>query len=201
MVRCWSYPRDTDMGINVLGSQSRLIRIVSSFRLAMAKVRRSSKSPAAAIVFLQRRSGKNINMKNKFNSSVLHERPHYGLDEGIRVMPDVSTGTRKWKGGRYGYGQVILAGGHLIITSDAVDLALVKATPDQYTEVARFKKRWTAKPGIIRRLRMASYWCATRRRWPRTTSPRSEAESIFRISFLISHLALTFRGDLEGGLA
>jgi outer membrane protein assembly factor BamB len=50
----------------------------------------------------------------------------------------VNTGERKWKGGRYGYGQVILASGHLILTSDSGDLALVKATPDQYTEVARF---------------------------------------------------------------
>jgi outer membrane protein assembly factor BamB len=78
-------------------------------------------------------------MKNKFNSSVLHEGHIYGLDEGILSCLDVSTGTRKWKGGRYGYGQVILASGHLIITSDTGDLALVKATPDQYTEVARFK--------------------------------------------------------------
>ena len=51
---------------------------------------------------------------------------------------DVKTGERKWKGGRYGYGQVILASGHLIVTSDTGELALVKATPDQYTEVARF---------------------------------------------------------------
>jgi outer membrane protein assembly factor BamB len=80
----------------------------------------------------------NINMKNKFNSSVLHNGYVYGLDEGILTCLDVNTGERKWKGGRYGYGQVILASGHLILTSDSGDLALVKATPDQYTEVARF---------------------------------------------------------------
>jgi outer membrane protein assembly factor BamB len=80
----------------------------------------------------------NINMKNKFNSSVFHNGYVYGLDEGILTCLDVNTGERKWKGGRYGYGQVIVASDHLIVTSDSGDLALVKAAPDQYTEVARF---------------------------------------------------------------
>jgi outer membrane protein assembly factor BamB len=78
-------------------------------------------------------------MKNKFNSSVLHDGFIYGLDEGILTCLDVNTGARKWKGGRYGYGQVILAGGNLIVSSDGGELALVKASPDQYSEVARFK--------------------------------------------------------------
>jgi len=71
-------------------------------------------------------------MKNKFNSSVLYEGYVYGLDEGILTCLDVNTGARQWKGGRYGYGQVILASGHLIVSSDSGELALVKATPQQY---------------------------------------------------------------------
>jgi len=77
-------------------------------------------------------------MKNKFNSSVLQDGYIYGLDEGILVCLDVNTGERKWKDGRYGYGQVILVGNHLIVTSDQGDVALVKASPAGYTEVARF---------------------------------------------------------------
>ncbi len=69
-------------------------------------------------------------MKNKFNSSVLHNGHVYGLDEGILSCLDVNTGERKWKDGRYGYGQVLLAGGHLIITSDKGEVALVKASPE-----------------------------------------------------------------------
>src|SRR4029079_5569805 len=80
----------------------------------------------------------NINMKNKFNSSILHEGYVYGLDEGILTCLDVNTGARKWKGGRYGYGQVLVASGHLIGMSDTGELALVKASPDAYTEVAKF---------------------------------------------------------------
>ncbi len=85
-----------------------------------------------------RKVWENTSMKNKFNSSVLSDGFIYGLDEGILACLDVKTGERKWKGGRYGYGQVILASGHLIVTSDTGDLALVRATPDQYTEVAKF---------------------------------------------------------------
>ena len=82
---------------------------------------------------------KNNTMKNKFNSSVLHNGYVYGLDEGILTCLDVKTGERKWKDGRYGYGQVLLAGDHLILTSDKGEVALVKATPDGYNEVARFE--------------------------------------------------------------
>ncbi len=77
-------------------------------------------------------------MKNKFNSSVLHNGFVYGLDEGILTCLDVLTGERKWKGGRYGYGQVLLASGHLLVTSDTGELALVAAIPEKYSEISRF---------------------------------------------------------------
>ncbi len=80
----------------------------------------------------------NSSMKNKFNSSVLYEGNVYGLDEGILTCVDVKTGERRWKGGRYGYGQLILASGHLIVITDTGELVLVKATPDKHSEVARF---------------------------------------------------------------
>ena len=133
----WSYAWDTDMGINVsqpvMVDKNRFF-ISSGYGkgAALVEVKGSGNSFTATTVW------ENINMKNKFNSSVLHNGYVYGLDEGILTCLDVNTGERKWKGGRYGYGQVILASGHLILTSDAGDLALVKATPEQYTEVARF---------------------------------------------------------------
>jgi outer membrane protein assembly factor BamB len=77
-------------------------------------------------------------MKNKFNSSVLHNGIVYGLDEAILAAVDVRTGERKWKDGRYGFGQVLLAGDHLIVLTEKGEVALVKATPASYQEVARF---------------------------------------------------------------
>jgi outer membrane protein assembly factor BamB len=133
----WNYPWDTDMGINaslpVMVDRNRFF-ISSGYGkgAALVEVKGSGSNFTATTVW------ENINMKNKFNSSVLHNGHVYGLDEGILTCLDVNTGERKWKGGRYGYGQVILASGHLIVTSDSGDVALVKATPAQYTEVARF---------------------------------------------------------------
>jgi outer membrane protein assembly factor BamB len=81
---------------------------------------------------------RNTLMKNKFNSSVLHEGNIYGLDEGILACVDARTGERKWKGGRYGFGQVLLADGHLIVLTERGEVALVKATPEAHQEVASF---------------------------------------------------------------
>ena len=80
----------------------------------------------------------NTRMKNKFTSSVLHDGYIYGLDEAILACVDAATGELKWKGGRYGYGQILLAGDHVIVLTEDGDLALVRATPERHDEVARF---------------------------------------------------------------
>ncbi len=77
----------------------------------------------------------NNRMKNTFSSSVLHEGHIYGLDEGILACVDPATGERKWKGGRYGHGQLLLASGHLLITTERGDLVLVRATPEFHQEL------------------------------------------------------------------
>jgi len=134
----WSQTWDTDMGINasqpIAVDQNRFF-ISSGYGkgAALVEISGSGNNYQAKTVWT------NINMKNKFNSSVLHEAHVYGLDEGILTCLDVNTGTRKWKGGRYGYGQVILASGHLIVLTDAGELVLVKASPNEFTEVAKFK--------------------------------------------------------------
>ena len=134
----WSQTWDTDMGINasqpiVVDQNQFFISSGYGKGAALVEISGSGNSYQAKSVWT------NINMKNKFNSSVLHEGHVYGLDEGILTCLDVKTGTRKWKGGRYGYGQVILASGHLIVMTDAGELVLVKASPNEFTEVAKFK--------------------------------------------------------------
>jgi outer membrane protein assembly factor BamB len=80
----------------------------------------------------------NNRMKNKFTSSVLHEGYIYGLDEAILACINAETGELKWKGGHYGYGQVVLAGGNVLVTTETGDVVLVKATPQSHQELARF---------------------------------------------------------------
>lgn len=88
--------------------------------------------------FTAREVWRNIRMKNQFTSSVLHNGFVYGLDESILACVDVATGDLKWKGGRYGYGQVALASDHLVVVTEGGDLALVKATPERHQEIVRF---------------------------------------------------------------
>ncbi|MEZ5352689.1 MAG: PQQ-binding-like beta-propeller repeat protein [Bryobacteraceae bacterium] len=110
----------------------------------------------------------NNRMKAKFNSPVLYEGNVYGLDEGILQCIDASSGEQKWKGGRYGYGQVLLASGHLIVLSERGELALVKATPAGHQELAQFQaiegKTWNnhAIAGGVVYVRNASEMAAFR---------------------------------------
>jgi outer membrane protein assembly factor BamB len=88
--------------------------------------------------FSTRELWRNKNMKNKFTSSIFREGAIYGLDEDILACVDAQTGARNWKEGRYGYGQLLLASGQLVILCGDGDLALVAAKPDRAEELCRF---------------------------------------------------------------
>ena len=93
-------------------------------------------------------------MNNKFTSPVLHDGFIYGLDESILACIDASTGELKWKGGRYGYGQVMLASGHLIVLTEEGELALVRADPTGASgdhAVPRHRRQDVEPPGDERR--------------------------------------------------
>ncbi len=77
-------------------------------------------------------------MKNKFSSSVLVDGYIYGLDDSILACIDAATGELMWKGGRYGYGQLLAAGDHLVVLTERGELVLVRATPEGHEEVAGF---------------------------------------------------------------
>ncbi len=79
-------------------------------------------------------------LKPYFNDTVVHDGYAYGYDNGILSCIDLRDGTRKWKGGRYGFGQLVLLSeqGLLLVVSEEGELALVAAAPGQFTEMARF---------------------------------------------------------------
>jgi outer membrane protein assembly factor BamB len=77
-------------------------------------------------------------LKAKFSSVVLHEGHLYGLDGAALVCLDIATGERKWKAGHYGYGQLVLAGSHLLVQLECGEIALVAASPERHHELTRF---------------------------------------------------------------
>jgi outer membrane protein assembly factor BamB len=134
----WDYPWVTEYGINsaqplILGENRFFISAGYGHGSAVVEISANGEKFSARTVW------QNTRMKNKFTSSVLQDGYIYGLDEAILACIQADSGDLRWKGGRYGYGQVLLANGHLIVLSESGELALVKAAPDNYQELVRFQ--------------------------------------------------------------
>jgi outer membrane protein assembly factor BamB len=79
-------------------------------------------------------------LKPYFSDFVVHRGYAYGFDAGTLACIDLKDGGRKWEGGSYGSGQLVLLPDQdvLLVVSEQGSLALVGAAPDRFTELARF---------------------------------------------------------------
>jgi outer membrane protein assembly factor BamB len=87
-------------------------------------------------------------LKAKFANFVQYEGFVYGLDDGVLTCIDPADGERRWKGGRYGHGQLLVSRGLLVVQAEDGSVVLVEATPETHRELHRVpvlnSKTWNA---------------------------------------------------------
>ncbi len=137
--KLWSRPWQTQYGINVaqpvvLDDDRVFVSAGYGVGGAMLKIQGSKGE------FQAESKWSNKHMRCKFTSPILFRSHLYGLDEGVLVCLDAETGERKWKGERYGHGQLLLAGDLLVVQSEKpAKLVLVEARPDVFRELGSIR--------------------------------------------------------------
>jgi outer membrane protein assembly factor BamB len=136
----WRYPWETMEGINVaqpLLLEGDRLFISSGYNkgCSLLQVSQKNGSWSAAPVWAKETS---LALRCRFTSPVAYQGFIYGLDEGILVCLDPSTGKARWKGERYGNGQVLRYEDLLLVLSETGKLALVEANPEKPHELGRF---------------------------------------------------------------
>jgi outer membrane protein assembly factor BamB len=131
----WSHPWPSYQGINVaqpLVFDDGRVFISSGYDhgCAMIKVTKSGDQWSAEQLWANR------NLRCKFSSPVAHGESIFGLDEAFLVCLSAADGSRKWKGNRYGYGQILRSGDWIVVGAETGRLALVAAEPSKFNEAA-----------------------------------------------------------------
>jgi len=137
----WEYPLRTAMRIvqPALASDGEILMSLGDSGMGGSGLRRLAVAHGPGGWTVQDR-WTSTGLKLKFNDFVVHNGHAFGFDGSILACIDLKDGQRKWKGGRYGGGQLVLLPDQdlLLVLSEEGELALVGATPDQFKELARF---------------------------------------------------------------
>jgi outer membrane protein assembly factor BamB len=79
-----------------------------------------------------------------FNDYVFHNGHFYGFSQNLFICVDAATGKKRWKQGRYGFGQVVLVAdddggeGVLVVLAETGEVVVLAADPERHRELTRF---------------------------------------------------------------
>ena len=120
---------------HVVGSDTILLPTGMNMGTRAIRIKKSNGQYAAEELWTSRQ------LKPDFVDLVTYHGHAYGNDGGILTCIDLQTGERKWKGGRYGKGQILLLenSGLLLILSEQGQVVLVAADPNEHRELASFQ--------------------------------------------------------------
>jgi outer membrane protein assembly factor BamB len=134
----WKFPWTNNSGINaaqpiIPAKDQVLVSVSYGVGSVLLQVRHSTAGWKAEPLW----ESKQIRMK--FNCGVFRDQFLFCLDEGILACFDLRDGRKKWKGGRYSFGQMLLIDDKLLILAESGDVVLVAADPDHFQELTRFQ--------------------------------------------------------------
>ena len=69
-------------------------------------------------------------LQTKFSTAVVRDGFAYGLSGGALDCVELATGTRRWRVGRFGDGQILRVGSHVLILDDGGGLSLLRLDPE-----------------------------------------------------------------------
>jgi len=131
----WKIQQFRALQPHVLGSDTILLPTAMNMGTRAIRIQRTNSQYAAEELWTSRR------LSPDFVDLVSYEGYAYGNDGGLLTCIDLKTGERKWKGGHYGKGQILLLenSGLLLVLSEQGQVVLVAAEPTDHRELASFQ--------------------------------------------------------------
>lgn len=131
----WKIPQYRALQPLVIGSDTVLLPTGMSMGTRALRLKKTNGQYTAEEVWTSRQ------LKPDFVDLVSYQNHAYGNDGGMLTCLDLQTGERKWKGGHYGKGQILLLenSGVLLILSEQGQVVLVAADPKEHRELASFQ--------------------------------------------------------------
>lgn len=131
----WKIPQYRALQPHVIGNDTVLLPTGMNMGTRALRIKKANGQYTTEELWTSRQ------LKPDFVDLVIRDGYAYGNEGGSLTCIDLKTGERKWKGGRYGKGQILLLENSalLLILSEQGQAVLVAADPNEHRELASFQ--------------------------------------------------------------